>query len=127
MSIIKKLPFRRDITHLTLYSINICGVFPITNQANLFVRYIWICFATYAMLYMCGSSIVEPFLKDYDFNVKVSIVLNVLTSLVCYCNPIILLYCRKTILKMLPLIDEGFFIYPDEHLFQVITDTYFDK
>lgn len=119
MGLLKDLSFKRKITSLTLFSINACGVFPVKGQANGFLSYVWVVFATFAMLYMCGLSIVAPFQKNYEFSVNISIVLNVLTSLVCYCNPVISLFRRQSLVKLLHLTDSGFYRYSDEDKFQV--------
>lgn len=119
MGLLRDLSFKRKITDLTLFSINVCGVFPVEAQAATFVRYVWVVFATYAMLYMCGMSMAAPLQKKYDFTVQISIVLNVLTSLVCYCNPVISLFCRQSTVKLLQLIDDGFYRYSDEEKLQV--------
>ncbi|XP_065213267.1 uncharacterized protein LOC135840575 [Planococcus citri] len=67
---------------------------------------------------MSGLSIVEAFLKNYGFLINITIVLNVLTSCVCYIAPIISLYSRKKLIKLIKLIDTGFYTYSDEDIFQ---------
>lgn len=119
MGLLKDLSFKRKITNLTLFSINACGVFPIKGQAGAVVSYVWVVFATFAMLYMCGLSIVAPFQKKYEFSVNISIVLNVLTSLVCYCNPVISLFFKQSLVQLLYLTDSGFHKYSDEEKFEV--------
>lgn len=121
MSLITKLSFNREITYLTMYSINLNGVFPIRAQAHLVIRYLWIAVATYAVSYMCGLSIAEAFLKDYGFLINITIILNVLTSMVCYCTPTISLYKRRSLVKLIQLLDSGFYTYTDEHKFRVST------
>lgn len=121
---IRKLTFRRKMTYLTLYSINLNGCFPIHAQAHILIRYIWVIFATIECFYMSGLSIIEAFLKNYGFLINITIVLNVLTSCVCYITPVISLYSRKKLIKLIKLLDSGFYTYSDEHLFQVSKPTY---
>lgn len=119
MVLITKLTFNREITYLTLYSINLSGVFPIRAQAHFVIRFAWIIFATIETLYMCGLSIAAAFLKSYGFLINITIILNVLTSLVCYCAPVVSLYKRKTLIDILQLVDSGFYKYTDEERFKV--------
>ena len=121
MGIIRKLTFSREITYLTLYSINLNGCFPIHAQAHVLIRYVWVIFATVECFYMSGLSILEAILKNYGFLINITIILNVLTSCVCYIAPIISLYTRKTLIKLIKLIDSGFYTYSDEKIFQVGT------
>lgn len=118
--IFERVPFRRKITPLLLYSINLCGVFPKKLQVtNVYVKYAWFVFATYSMLCFAGLGVIELFINEYEFIVYISVALNFLTSVVSFCNPVIFLYSKKSVNKLFSLIDEGFFIYENDDKFQV--------
>ena len=115
-----KVTFKREITHFLLYSINLCGVFPLKSQiSSLLLEYAWFIFATYSMLCFAGLGVIEVFVNKYESIVYISITLNFLTSVVSFCNPLLFLYSKKTVVRLLPITDKNFFIYEDDEKFQV--------
>lgn len=116
MGFLNTLKIRREITKLTLYSINLSGVFPIKKQTTGFVRYFCICFTIFEMLYLCVLSLVEAFTRNYDFIVYVSIIVTVISCLVCFCNQVAFTFYKQALGEIIRMIDIGFYTYSDEQV-----------
>lgn len=116
----KKIIFKREVTYLILYAINFCGVFPYTEQVpNPFLRHSWFSYSTLATIYMCGTSLIEMFTQDHGFLTNVSIIISIISTLICFVAPVICLYLREKLIQIMELIDSGFFAYEGEDKFKV--------
>lgn len=120
MLLLRKITLQRDISYLMLYAINLCGVFPVKNQTpNAFVKHAWLTISFIGCSYMSLTSLFIIIINYRNFFIIVNSLLNIMTVFACFSANVATFLTRKSVSRIIHLIDRGFYAYTDEFLFKV--------